>query len=214
MSEKEVLAIIRRLRIKLVKGRNGRTSDNVGDDRNGAPQLNPLISFKKNLNSAGRFEILRKLSDESHKDSQNLPITPNEERRIAGAEIASPKDMSKDRTIVPIGNAPVVAETVSRDFPDHFEFEIYKARNRIAELEAMVKDKDQRIMRAITIMESEVQYWHRGLYDHVWESMGEIERRVKRLQGTVELLKDLQPRVIPPLEIPAGWRKTGKLTDS
>lgn len=188
-------------------------SDNGSEDKREEDHPKPLMLVEKHLDSVRRFEILCLPNSESPKTSNNLPDTPNEERRISGTKVALPLDMSKDRVIMPISNAPAVAETVSRAFPDHFEFEIYRARNRIAELEAAIKDKDERIMKAMTVMENEVQYWHRGLYDHVWETMGEIERRVNRLQGTVELLKDLQPRVIPPLEIPAAWRKAGKVTE-
>lgn len=106
-----------------------------------------------------------------------------------------------------IANAPEVLETAGPEIPDEYQLEIYRLRRRVAELECIVKDRDERIVRAIGAIESELQFWRSLLYQHISATMGEIQARVLRLEAAVSYLKEKGAHFWPPLEIPARWKR-------
>lgn len=115
--------------------------------------------------------------------------------------------LNDDRKIDIISNAARIEMPDEAEFPDKFEFEIYRLRARVVELECVVRDKDARISTAIAMLEDEALMWRTVMFDHVKETFGRIKRRMGKIESTLSDLKDIQPHVYPKLEIPARWRK-------
>ena len=115
------------------------------------------------------------------------------------------KDDSQTR-IAPISNLPTLYDA-DDEFPDKYKLELYRLNDKIRNLEADLKDKDRRLLKALTTLDDELMFWRTGLHNKVWESMGDINRRMLRIAVTIDHIKDIQPHVSPPLEIPERWRK-------
>jgi len=94
------------------------------------------------------------------------------------------------------------------DFPDAFKLEIYRLRRRVAELECMVRDKNDRIVRAIKTLDDELAMWRQLLHDDVKETYDGVRRRVARLEGSLARITDKGSKLSPPWEIPDKWRKS------
>lgn len=105
----------------------------------------------------------------------------------------------------PISNAPQLE--VPDDFPDKYKFELTRLRNRVKNLEADLKDKDGRLLKALGMLDDELMFWRTFLNLHVGESLGQINNRVNRIVGTIDYLKDRQPHVFPALELPERWKQ-------
>jgi hypothetical protein len=126
-----------------------------------------------------------------------------------GTAIAPPTvPMARDDTTVnPIANAPRIEAPVDSSVPNEYQFEIYRLRRRVDELECIVKDRDERLVRAISIIEDELQFWRTGLHQHVWETTGAVTRRVLRLESVMSYIKEAGAHFWPALDIPERWRK-------
>lgn len=92
------------------------------------------------------------------------------------------------------------------EIPDEYQLEIYRLRRRVTELEFTIRGKDQRIVRAIAMLEDDLQMFRTLMYDHVTETHGGITQRMARLAATLDYLKDINYPA-PPLELPAHPRK-------
>lgn len=106
-----------------------------------------------------------------------------------------------------ISNAGVIEIPDERDLPNEYEFEILRLRRRAQELECTVRDKDERIVRAIGMLEDELQMYRTYLHERVGETHGGIMRRVLRLEATLNFLKDPNARVYPDLSVRDSWKK-------
>jgi hypothetical protein len=84
--------------------------------------------------------------------------------------------------------------------PDDYQFEIYRLRRRVAELECAIHDRDDRIRRSLASLEDELLFWRTFLHDKVGETVGQIQRRVIRLESTLAFIKNPQPLIYPKLE--------------
>ena len=93
------------------------------------------------------------------------------------------------------------------DIPDAYRLEVFRLRRRVAELEMTIRGKDLRIVRAIAMLEDELQMFRTLMYDHIAETHGGIQRRMAHIRATLEYLKDINAGPVPPLEIPERWRK-------
>ena len=109
-----------------------------------------------------------------------------------------------------ISNSAVIDAPDDREIPDRYEFEMIRLRRRVAELECIVRDRDDRIVRALSMIEDELSFWRSFLHDHVADTMGGIMRRVGRLESSLDYLKEKGSRFYPPLEIPAAWKKKSR----
>lgn len=135
---------------------------------------------------------------ESHKNTQSRH----------GADNASPRDMaSQDKQVCPISNAPGVESLDEPAFPDKFQLAIRRANRRIAELECVVRDRDERVSTALAMLNDEMVFWRTFLHDHIGETMGGILRRVLRIETTISRLVEKGSRYSPPLDIPEQWKK-------
>lgn len=108
--------------------------------------------------------------------------------------------------VVPISNAPVLRVPDDSGIPNDYEFEIFRLRRRVAELESLVLDGNDKIALALATIDDEILYWRTGLHNHVWETLGQLQRRVVKLETTISMLKALSAQPVP-LEIPERWRK-------
>ena len=127
-----------------------------------------------------------------------------------GTTSALPRAMPNnpdDARIPPIGNLPPINAT-DEDFPDRYKLELYRLRTKLRHLEADIKDKDNRLVISLATLNDELMFWRTGLQKHVWESVADINKRMHRIAKTIEQIKDIQPHVVPPLEIPARWKKS------
>jgi len=150
-----------------------------------------------------------------HRKTKVLPATPKTSdnsngRSLAPTPPAMPESKSAARkgNVDLIGNAGVIEIPDDAGLPDAYEFEILRLRRRVDELECTVKDRDRRNVRAIAMLEDELQMWRTFLHDHVSESHSEIQRRVARIESTLMVLKDIGGQVYPEMQLPERWKKT------
>lgn len=163
-------------------------------DKNIAYQTLPSVENKStNIQTKPQADII------SHK-----PKGPP----IAYPDLAVPQKFNSDEPVNVISNAALLDIPDAKDVPTKHEFEIMRLRRRILELDAVVRDKDARIVRAIGALEDELQLWRTYLHDHVGETMGSLLRRVIRLESTADYLRDKGAHVAPSLDIPSKWAKT------
>lgn len=170
--------------------------------------------FKKNDFSE---DILCQLTDKVPRYSNNLPTSVKKALRERGTLLApiSPHPMARttreasdDTTPVDlISNAGVISIPDTKDVPNEYEFEILRLRRRVEELECSIRDRDERNVRAISMLEDELQMYRTYLHDHVGETQSGIQRRVVRIESTLMRLREKGSRAYPPLELPAGWKK-------
>lgn len=90
--------------------------------------------------------------------------------------------------------------------PDEYKFEIFRLRRRIAELECTVRDRDERNVRAISMLEDELQFWRTFMHDHVGDTHDGIQRRIVRIESTLLRLREKGSKFYPSLEIPDRWK--------
>ncbi len=180
-----------------------------------------LESSSKSLESL-RLKVDRNISYRKLATSQN-----HEQKRTSdnfqklsdvkshGPPPASPSPMpaphkaatvSPDTLVVPIGNLPP-AEDLGPEIPDKYQHELYRLRQRVEELKAAILERDERLLTALAMLESERQFWHTGLHAHIWETLGQIMRRVTKLNATIDALKSVQTKFHPLQEMPERWKR-------
>lgn len=110
--------------------------------------------------------------------------------------------MAHDEKI--IGNAGAL--TIPEGIPTEYEFEILRLRRRIESLECSVRERDERNLRAIIMLEDELQMWRTFFHDHVSETHDGISRRIVRLNATLMTLRD-DNQSFSAVQISKRWRK-------
>lgn len=118
--------------------------------------------------------------------------------RIAPSE-AVPVDL--------ISNAGVLIVPDENTIPNEYEFEILRLRRRVESLECVVREKNERNVFAITMLEDELQMWLTFMHEHVSETHDGIKRRILRIESTLLNLKE-SGGAAPLFEIPERWRKS------
>ena len=106
-----------------------------------------------------------------------------------------------------MANAAVLEVPPDSGIPTEYEFEIYRLRRRVAELEDIVRDKNERNLRAIQMLEDELQMWRTFMHQNIAEKYGEIRRRMARLESTLTGMKEPRTRSYQPLEVSKSWQK-------
>ena len=117
-----------------------------------------------------------------------------------------PASVSKNANL--IANAPAIEIPAETNIPNEYEFEIIRLRRRVEELECIVRDRDRRVVVAIATLESELRMWRTLVHDHVTETHDGVMRRIFKIESTLETLKAIESFFYPPMEIPAGRKKT------
>jgi hypothetical protein len=155
----------------------------------------------------------------NERNSINVKITPRRDiigHKSAGIEVAplpvvddsrAKTAGTNDGVISPISNAPVLNIPEDLDLPDRYQFEVYRLRNRITELETVVLEKDDKLRHALVMLDDELLFWRTGLHCHVWETMGRIINRVVRLESAIARIRDKSSKFTSPLDLPARWLK-------
>lgn len=119
------------------------------------------------------------------------------------------REASKDTdTVELISNAGVLSIPDESALPNEYEFEILRLRRRIEELEGTVRDRDERNVRAIGMLEDELQMWRTFLHDHVGETYSGVQRRIIRIESTLMTLREKGSQFYPEIKTPEGWSKT------
>lgn len=211
---RKVLAVFRRAELKAVNGsdpvKRKKTSlhNPIGKS---AILLDRTISYQTlpsgedpgvNAQSAQPAEIIRQ-----NKHGATFAVSPAMDQRRRD------KGVTESDAIVPIGNLPSFDSPADDAIPNDYQFEIWRLRRRVVELECELLDRVDKIRQAIEVIDGELLYWRTGLHSHVWESLGQIQRRVVRLEAALAALKAPGSKVVPPLEIPARWKKSSTLKE-
>jgi len=95
--------------------------------------------------------------------------------------------LSMDKFISNTGTVTIPDES---NIPDEYQFEILRLRRRIDELEDAVRNRDERTIRAISMLEDELQMWRTFMHDHVTETYDGIRRRIVRIDSTLMTLRN------------------------
>jgi len=96
--------------------------------------------------------------------------------------------------VVPISNLPELSED---DVPDKATLKQYRLERRITELEDQLKTKDRKIETALEAIASQISFFRTGLHEHRWETMGEIQHRVVKLEAQLRNLLDHTTAIDP-----------------
>jgi len=128
-------------------------------------------------------------------------------RRSNGEIFANNPSVSSATTVDLISNAGVVSVPDEKNVPNEYEFEILRLHRRVEELENAVRDRDARVVKAISRLEDELQMFRTLMHTHVGETYGGIQRRIIKLESTLVSLREKGSQFIPPLEIPTPWKK-------
>ena len=72
-------------------------------------------------------------------------------------------------------------------------------------LESIVREKNERNVSAITMLEDELQMWRSFMHEHVAETHDGVRRRILRIESTLMILKELNH-----IEISERYEKTMK----
>jgi len=110
--------------------------------------------------------------------------------------------ISMDKFIKNTGTLSVPDDS---NIPDEYQFEILRLRRRIDELEDAVRNRDERTIRAISMLEDELQMWRTFMRDHVTETYDGIRRRIVRIDSTLMTLRESGNRIVA---IPERWRES------
>jgi hypothetical protein len=100
-----------------------------------------------------------------------------------------------------IVNAATIDRLSDNEFPDKYQLELYRLRRRVADLEAVITDKNDRIGHCLAMLEDEILFWRTYMQHGIGETLGQLDRRIGRLESTLAFIRDIQPHVVPPLEI-------------
>jgi len=100
--------------------------------------------------------------------------------------------LSMDKFIKNTGTVNIPDDT---NIPDEYQFEILRLRRRIEELESAVRNRDERTLRAMAMLEDELQMWRTFMRDHVTETYDGIRRRIVRIDSTLMTLRETSNRI-------------------
>jgi hypothetical protein len=152
-----------------------------------------------------RYDILCHPESKNPNNIDALPIADNTAKESAGPTVALSSDVARDDKI--ISNAGTIVIPDEPNIPNEYEFEILRLRRRVESLECSIKDRDERNVQAIAMLEDELQMWRTFFHDHVAETHDGIRRRILRIESALMTLKTVTSRIVSSLEIPERWRK-------
>ncbi len=194
MNLSQIRAAIRRSKLHLIRGNSAAAKFTVMK-RKSPESLGSLVDdniFYQTLPS----------SEELGRNTQAEPHHEIIRRKDNGTQVAQlpPMDIVRNAGTLTIPDEP--------DIPNEYEFEILRLRRRVESLECSIRDRDERNVQAITMLEDELQMWRTFFHDHVAETHDGIRRRILRIESTLMTLKTVTSRIVSPLEIPERWRKS------
>jgi hypothetical protein len=194
MDQKKIMIVLRRAGLRLVQGNTQATmSDKV---------LDKSLFLKEKIG----YDLLCNPKSQIPNNNNDIPKSDKTANKLPGSVLAvqPPRTMAS----TPISNAGSIIIPDENDIPNEYEFEILRLRRRIDELETAVRNRDERNLRAITMLEDELQMWNTFMHDHVEETHDGIRRRILRLDSTLMTLRENNSRFLSPLDLPERWRKS------
>ena len=198
MNRKEVWELVRRLRLRLVVDNSKFT---VMKPR----RRKPAIFLDRSIS----YQTLP--SPENRGTTGQMGPSPNIiGHKLRGALLAKSEGVSDSRDKTPadmIANAGALKAFSDEEIPNDYQFEIIRLRRRVEELECLIRDRDRRVVAAITMLEDELAMYRALMHDHIAETHDGIRRRTLRIEATLNTLKEKGSKLYPPLEIPKRWRK-------
>jgi len=198
MNRKEVWDLVRRLRLRLVVD-NTKFTVMKPTRRKSAILLDQDISYQ----TLPSYE-------NNGANGQEKPAPDIIGHKLSGVAIAQPTRMQpkpKQQELDFISNAGALNTPDDKDIPTGYEFEILRLRRRIDELECIVRDKNRRVVAAIGMLEDEVVMYRTLLHDHIAETHDGVQRRMIRIESTLDTLKEKGSKFYLPLPIPKRWQK-------
>lgn len=198
MNQKEIWDLVRRLRLRLVVD-NPKFTVMKPRRRKSAILLDQDISYQT-LSSC----------ENNGANGQAQPAPDIIGHKLHGRMVANVRHVphNPDKTTADmIANAGELRSSSADQVPNDYQFEIIRLRRRVDELECLVRDRDRRVVAAITMLEDELAMYRTLLHDHVSETHDGIMRRTIRIDSTLATLKEKGSKFYPPLEIPQCWRK-------
>jgi len=96
----------------------------------------------------------------------------------------------KELEVLPVSNAP---ELSSEDIFSSENWEIANLRRRLAAAHADKKTLNDKLTLSLDLLVSELRMWRLGLREGQWETMGQIQARVAKLEGMVKMLLESAP---------------------
>ncbi len=187
------MMVLRRAGLRLVQQNNAEPKFTVMK-RKSPESLGSLVDdniFYQTLPSSE--ELGRNTQVESHQEIIR--------RNDTGTHVAQSPPMD-----TPMRNAGSITIPDDTGIPNEYEFEILRLRRRVESLECSIKDRDERNVQAIAMLEDELQMWRTFFNDHVAETHDGIRRRILRIESALMTLKAVTSRIVSPLEIPERWR--------
>lgn len=213
----KIQVVLRRARLRLVRINNPITSDKTVRKKRQIPVLSNVSAEMIYYGNIGAHP--QKITS----DSNVLPKRPTtDKKRLCkpGTNVAPQttpmartpqREASKETDNVEIiSNAGVLSIPDEKDVPNEYEFEILRLRRRVEELECTVHDRDERNVKAMAMLEDELQMWRTLMQDHVQETHGGIQRRIIRLESTLLTLREKGSRAYPALSIPEAWKQSDR----
>lgn len=140
-------------------------------------------------------------------DNADLKYYGNLSKRTRKYSNDLPRSIRRALNDLPPADGPSVAPSPApmRDLPNEYEFEILRLRRRVNTLECTVRDRDERTVAAIAMLEDEMVFWRSYLHDHIDPTYGDIKRRVIRIESTLGRLREKGSRIYPALQ--TTWAK-------
>lgn len=98
--------------------------------------------------------------------------------------------------IVPISNLPAQNQ-LPDGIPDEYKFEIFRLRRQIVALSNDLRYENARVTKALQMLHDEVRFWELGIFQHQWETLGQIMRRMRHLESVVKTLESPGAIAVP-----------------
>ncbi len=145
--------------------------------------LGPNISYQTLPNS----ENSGKEGNRSKRRALSDIIPPGPSPALSPAMDTAPK-LDPGEPVIPISNLPQSAP-LPDDIPDEYRFEIFRLRRQIAALNSDIRHVNDKLTKALEVLQAEVRFWRLGIYEGQWETLGQVMRRMKHLEALVKALE-------------------------
>jgi len=95
--------------------------------------------------------------------------------------------------VLPVTNLPPSVKPVVLDWQNPKDWEIMKLRREVAELTAQVRERNDKLAYALSVLLDQFQFWNDFLHGGVGESHDYVNARMVRLRAALDRLIDPSP---------------------
>ena len=95
--------------------------------------------------------------------------------------------------VLPVTNLPPSVKPVVLDWQNPKDWEIMKLRRDVAELTAQVRERNDKLAYALSVLLDQFQFWNDFLHGGVGESRDHVNARMIRLRAALDRLIDPAP---------------------